>query len=259
MQEQPVTDSSAFNFSDKRIWVTGAGRGIGLETAKAFCQAGATVTGFDLAFEEQHYPFSTCLLDLRSPEQIACVCQDKLNKDKQVDVLVNAAGVLRLGNLDELSGDDWQACLDVNVSSVFYLVQQLNKTFKQQKNSVIINIASNAARVPRMKMAAYCASKAALESLSHCIGLELAEYGVRCNLVSPGSTNTPMLQSMLADEDALARTLKGSLATYKNGIPLGKLAQPKDIASSVLFLASDMAGHITLQNLVIDGGATLSA
>ena len=108
-------------------------------------------------------------------------------------------------------------------------------------------------------MAAYCASKAALVSLSHCVGLELAAYGVRCNVVSPGSTATPMLQAMLADAAAVERTIAGLPAQFKLGIPLGKIASPGEVANAVLFLASAQASHITLQDLVIDGGATLAA
>ena len=220
---QTAQSQNPYDFSGKRIWVSGAGRGIGFETAVAFRAAGADVLGFDCQFAGSHYPFSTALVDLRSPEQIAQLCQTLLANNPRVDVLVNAAGVLKLGLLDELSTDDWQACLDVNVSAVFHLIKQLTSTFKQQKSAVIVNVASNAARVPRINMAAYCASKAALESLSHCIGLELAEYGLRCNLVSPGSTDTPMLQAMLGDEQAVTKTLKGSLENYKNGIPLPSL------------------------------------
>lgn len=108
-------------------------------------------------------------------------------------------------------------------------------------------------------MAVYCASKAAMRSLCLSAGLELAPLGIRCNLVSPGSTETPMLQSMLADNSARQRTIGGLPDQFKLGIPLGKIAQPADIAAAVLFLASDEAGHITLQDIVIDGGATLGA
>lgn len=251
--------ANSLNFSGKRVWVTGAGRGIGLATATAFHRLGADVAGLDCTFAEHDYPFATHRLDLSRQAEIQTTCQQLLSAQPTLDILVNAAGVLRLGALEDLSATDWDTCMAVNVNAVFHLVQQLTPVFKQQRSGVIINIASNAARVPRMGMAAYCASKSALQSFSHCVALELAEYGVRCNLVSPGSTDTPMLQAMLDDEHAVASTIGGCLANFKNGIPLGKLAQPEDIANSVLFLASDLAGHITLHNLIVDGGATLSA
>lgn len=249
----------ALNFSGKQVWITGAGRGIGYAIAESFYRAGAQVTGLDCAFPQHEYPFATVKCDLRKPEEIRACCQRLFVENGQIDVLVNAAGILRFAEITELTEDDWQASLDVNVSAVFHVIQQCIPRFKQQKSGVIVNIASNAARVPRMGMAAYCASKAALESFSHCIALELAAYGVRCNLVSPGSTNTPMLQNMVSNDAGFERTIQGSLATFKNGIPLRKIAHPNDIANSVLFLASDLASHITLHNLVVDGGATLSA
>ena len=91
------------------------------------------------------------------------------------------------------------------------------------------------------------------------VGLELAPFGVRANLVSPGSTDTPMLRGMLPSEEAIARTIAGLPEQFKLGIPLRKVATPAEIAHTVLFLASDLASHITLQDLVVDGGATLSA
>jgi len=251
--------TSQFNFEHKVIWVTGAGRGIGLAIAQTFTQLGATVVGFDCQFGDQDYPFICHDVDLSQHAEIQRVCQQVLVTHPVVDVLVNSAGVLRLGKLADLSITQWQRCFDVNVSSVFYLTQALMPVFKRQSHGVIVNIASNAARLPRMNMGAYCASKAALQSLSHCLALELAEFGVRCNLVSPGSTNTQMLQELLGDDIDGNNIIAGSLALFKNGIPLGKLASAQDIANSVVFLASDLASHISLQNLVVDGGATLSA
>ena len=124
---------------------------------------------------------------------------------------------------------------------------------------MIVTISSNAAKVPRQNMAAYCASKAALSALSHTAGLELAPYGVRCNLVCPGSTDTPMQRMLWTSDDAEQNTIKGFPEQYKLGIPLGKIAQPSDIAQVVLFFACDMSNHITMQDVVVDGGATLNA
>lgn len=248
-----------YDFTDKIVWVTGAGRGIGYACACSFTELGAKVIGLDCQFDDMQYPFQICLVDLSKPQQIKQVCQSLLKEEAQLDILINSAGVLKLGKLETLSLSDWQSCFDVNVNSVFHLLQQVIPIFKQQKKGVIVNVASNAARVPRINMGGYCASKAALQSLSHCLALELAEYGVRCNLVSPGSTSTQMLQQLLTTPEAIKQTIAGSLQTFKNGIPLGKLADAQEVANSVVFLASDLASHITLQNLVVDGGATLSS
>lgn len=247
------------DFTGKRVWVTGAGQGIGLQVARRFQAAGAEVIGLDRQFAEGSYPFRTQLLDVADAAQVEDVCQALLAEERRLDVLVNGAGVLRLGTSDSLSLDDWQALLDVNVSGPFYLFRQLVPLFKAQGRGAIVNIASNAAHVPRLQMAGYCTSKAALVSLSHCVALELAGSGVRCNVVSPGSTATPMLAGMLGSREGYQRLVDGLPEDFKLGIPLRKIAQPDEIANTVLFLASDLASHITMQDIVVDGGATLAA
>lgn len=246
------------NFNARRIWVSGAGQGIGRRVAERFVAAGADVVGLDLRFEAG-FPARQVCLDVADGAQVAAACAELLQAAPRLDVLVHAAGVLRWGNVEELSEADWRECLDVNAGGAFHLLRQAMPVFKRQRAGAIVSIASNAAHVPRLGMAAYCASKAALVSLSHCAALELAGYGVRCNLVSPGSTDTPMLRGMWADADGAARTIAGDLPGYKLGIPLRKIATPDEIANAVLFLASDLASHITMQDLVVDGGATLAA
>lgn len=247
------------NFGGKRVLVTGAASGIGLRVAERFVEQGAHVTGLDRENGHAALAFPLIQTDVADPAQVEAVVKLLLADNDRVDVVVNAAGILRLGSTDALSVDDWKACMDVNASGAFYLLRQLIPTFQRQRAGAIVNIASNAAHVPRIGMSAYCASKAALAAFSHCVALELAPYGVRCNVVSPGSTNTPMLQDMLGDPANAAKLISGLPEQYKLGIPLGKLAKPDDIADMVLFLASDQAGHVTMQDVVVDGGATLAA
>jgi 2,3-dihydro-2,3-dihydroxybenzoate dehydrogenase len=253
-------------FSGRRAWVTGAAQGIGLAVAEALHAAGAEVIGLDRQFAAREYPFRIQTLDVSDAAQVATLCSVLLDEGG-VDILVQAAGVLRIGAMDELSVEDWHACMDVNASGAFYVLRALVPVFKRQRRGAIVTVASNAAHVPRMQMAAYCASKAALASLSHCVALELAPYGIRCNVVSPGSTDTPMLRGMLgagtdneaAYREGYARTVAGLPDQFKLGIPLAKIATPVEIANTVLFLASDLASHITMQDVVVDGGATLAA
>ena len=259
-----------FQFRDQTVWITGAASGIGHTIAENFTRLGARVTGFDVQFSaNRREPFDCLQLDITNADQVDLIITECLRSHRNgkcnpgPHILINAAGTLRLGQLDALSADDWHHCLNVNASGPFYLLKKLLPHFKQQRRGAIVNIASNAARVPRLQMAAYCASKSALASLSHCAALELAEYGVRCNLVSPGSTDTPMLRSMLNNEEGshypgYQRTIKGLPEQYKLGIPLQKIATPQEIANTVLFLASDLASHITMQEIVVDGGATLA-
>ena len=247
------------DFSGKNIWVTGAGRGIGLEVANLFMKHGANVIGFDLAFEQHDYNFQCVLLDISDENAVQQAIQDICVKSKTLDVLVNSAAILPLGNIDETSIEDFKHCFNVNTVGSFLMIKHSMPMFKKQKSGAIVTISSNAAKVPRQGMAAYCASKAALSSLSHTAALELAPYGVRCNVVCPGSTNTEMQRMLWTSDESEQKTIAGFPKQYKLGIPLGKIAQPNDVAQVVLFFASTMANHITVQDIVVDGGATLNA
>ncbi len=245
-------------FDARRVWVTGAGRGIGRAVAETFAALGAQVTGIDLAFEEGGPDLRAATCDIADPAQVERLCHTLLAEGPP-DVLVHAAGVLRLGGIAELTAADWHACMAVNAGGAFNLLHVLAPIFRERRSGAIVAVASNAGHVPRIGMAAYGASKAALSSLIRSVGLELAPHGVRCNIVSPGSTDTAMLRSMWTSAEGAARTLGGDPDAFRLGIPLGKLALVQDIADAVVFLASAKAGHITLQDIVIDGGATLGA
>lgn len=254
-----MTHHNDLNFYHKTVWVTGAGRGIGFATALAFVKQGANVTGFDLAFNQGHYPFNTEVIDIVDHQQVAQLCQRLFQTQATLDVLVNSAGILRLGATDEISIDDWKNVFSVNVDGAFNLFQQTMAQFRRQKSGAIVTVISDAAHLPRIEMSAYSASKAALKSLALTVGLELASSGVRSNLVSPGSTETAMQQMLWLSNDAKQQRIDGLSRQFKLGIPLGKIAQPHEIASTILFLASDLASHITLQDIVVDGGSTLGA
>ncbi|EGL6417737.1 2,3-dihydro-2,3-dihydroxybenzoate dehydrogenase [Salmonella enterica] len=250
---------TGFDFSDKTVWVTGAGKGIGYATALAFVDAGERVIGFDREFTQESYPFATEVMDVADAGQVAQVCQRVLQKTPRLDVLVNAAGILRMGATDALSVDDWQQTFAVNVGGAFNLFSQTMAQFRRQQGGAIVTVASDAAHTPRIGMSAYGASKAALKSLALTVGLELAGCGVRCNVVSPGSTDTDMQRTLWVSDDAEQQRIRGFGEQFKLGIPLGKIARPQEIANTILFLASDLASHITLQDIVVDGGSTLGA
>ncbi|EIP4252161.1 2,3-dihydro-2,3-dihydroxybenzoate dehydrogenase EntA [Salmonella enterica] len=250
---------ACIDFSDKTVWVTGAGKGIGYATALAFVDAGARVIGFDREFTQENYPFATEVMDVADAAQVSQVCQRVLQKTPRLDVLVNAAGILRMGATDALSVDDWQQTFAVNVGGAFNLFSQTMAQFRRQQGGAIVTVASDAAHTPRIGMSAYGASKAALKSLALTVGLELAGCGVRCNVVSPGSTDTDMQRTLWVSEDAEQQRIRGFGEQFKLGIPLGKIARPQEIANTILFLASDLASHITLQDIVVDGGSTLGA
>ncbi|HBQ78587.1 MAG TPA: 2,3-dihydro-2,3-dihydroxybenzoate dehydrogenase, partial [Erwinia persicina] len=146
--------SCGFDFSGRQVWVTGAGQGIGYHTALAFVAAGASVVGLDRQFTQGDYPFRCAIVDVADAGQVKEVCQRLLAETPHLDVLVNAAGILRTGTTDELTVEDWQACLAVNAGGAFNLFQQTLPLFRQQRAGAIVTIASNAAHAPRIGMSA---------------------------------------------------------------------------------------------------------
>ena len=170
---------------------------------------------------------------------------------------INVAGILQVGTVAEIDDAQWRRVFAVNADGVFHVSRALARVMTPRGRGAIVTVSSNAAGVPRHGMAAYAASKAAATMFTRCLGLELAPHGIRCNIVAPGSTLTPMQTGMWADAQGAQRVIEGSPATYKAGIPLGKLASPDDIAHAVMFLLSDQAAHVAMSDLYVDGGATL--
>ncbi|MFO5490754.1 SDR family NAD(P)-dependent oxidoreductase, partial [Klebsiella pneumoniae] len=135
---------AALDFRGQTVWVTGAGKGIGYATALAFVEAGANVTGFDLAFDGESYPFATETLDVADADQVREACSRLLANTERLDVLVNAAGILRMGATDQLSAEDWQQTFAVNVGGAFNLFQQTMAQFRRQRGGRLGNHPSQA-------------------------------------------------------------------------------------------------------------------
>lgn len=177
-------------------------------------------------------------MDVADAAQVAQVCQRLLAETERLDVLVNAAGILRMGATDQLSKEDWQQTFAVNVGGAFNLFQQTMNQFRRQRGGAIVTVASDAAHTPRIGMSAYGASKAALKSLALSVGLELAGSGVRCNVVSPGSTDTDMQRTLWVSDDAEEQRIRGFGEQFKLGIPLGK--SPVHRRSPIRFCSSPL-------------------
>lgn len=251
---------------NKVALVTGAAGGIGSAVVRALAQRQVRVAAVDrdacqLAQAYQHAgdcpSVTTFTADVTDPDGVDAVVDSVEQQLGPLDFLVNAAGVLRLGSARELSIEDWSATFAVNTQGVFLMSKAVANRMVLRRSGAIVTVASNAAGTPRVGMAAYGASKAAATIFTKTLGLELAEYGIRCNVVAPGSTDTAMLRSMWQDDTGARATIEGRLDQYRLGIPLGKIAQPADVAAAVEFLLSEQAGHITMHELTVDGGATL--
>jgi 2,3-dihydro-2,3-dihydroxybenzoate dehydrogenase len=252
---------------NKVALVTGAAGGIGAAVARTLGERGAVVALVDrdasrlratvagLTADGLHVAaFPTDVTSGAAVESVVDAVEYRLGP---LDFLVNAAGVLRLGEARELTDEDWAVTFAVNATGVFLVSRAVVNRMVPRCRGAIVTVASNAAGTARVEMSAYAASKAASTMFTKCLGLEVARYGIRCNVVAPGSTDTPMLRSMWQDETGSRRTIDGRPDAYRVGIPLGRLARPSDIADAVVFLLSDRAAHITMHDLTVDGGAAL--
>lgn len=247
--------------ADRIALVTGAGGGIGAAVTRLLCADGACVVATDIDANALD-ALGDCAtvhrvaLDVRDSGAVDALIADIEQTHGPIDMGINVAGVLRTGLVTDTDDADWQALFDINAGGVFHVCRALARHMIARRRGHIVTVSSNAAGIPRHGMAAYAASKAAATLFTRSLGLELAEYGIRCNVVAPGSTRTPMQTGMWQDADGEAQVIRGAQATYKAGIPLGRIAEPEDIAQTVLFLLSDQSRHMTMANLYVDGGAT---
>ncbi|MEU9046833.1 MULTISPECIES: 2,3-dihydro-2,3-dihydroxybenzoate dehydrogenase [unclassified Kitasatospora] len=247
--------------------VTGAAGGIGAAVVRALARRGTRVAAVDRDAGRLHEVTGKMVADglsvaafpadVTRAAEVAELVDGVESTLGPVDHLVNAAGVLHLSPVRRLTDEDWAATFAVNTTGVMHVSRAVVDRMVPRRRGAIVTVASNAAGTPRMDMAAYAASKAAATMFTKCLALEVARHGIRCNVVAPGSTDTAMLRSMWHDETGPQATIDGRAEAYKVGIPLGKLARPADIADAVVFLLSEQAGHITMHDLTVDGGATL--
>ncbi|WP_323018634.1 2,3-dihydro-2,3-dihydroxybenzoate dehydrogenase [Castellaniella sp.] len=273
MNTQPATRPA---FQDRHILVTGAASGIGAAVARQLLAQGARVSAVDLdetglqrlhaqaphraassRLEDASGHLWTARLDVRDSAQVEQVVAKAQAALGPLDGLASVAGILEMGEVVDLDDAQWQHCFDVNATGVFHVCRAVARRLRERRAGAIVTVSSNAAATPRAGMAAYAASKAAVTQFSRCLGLELAPYGIRVNIVSPGSTDTAMQQAMWAQGSSRAAVIQGDPSRWRLGIPLDKIATPEEIAAAVLFLLSDQASHITLHDLRVDGGATL--
>lgn len=246
-------------FSGKVALVTGATSGIGQACANAFAQAGASVVcvgrktdalkAMKTKITQTGAGVLTIEVDLADAEAPAHVVEDALKVFGGIDVLVNAAGHISNGNIENTSLEAWDDMMNVNVRAVFQLMQKALPSLIERRGN-IVNVSSVTGLRAFPGVLAYCVSKAAMDQLTRCASLELASKGVRVNAVNPGVVVTEIHKRGGMDDDAYAAFLEHSKTTH----PLGRTGRPEEIADLVLFLASDNASWITGATYSIDGG-----
>lgn len=241
--------------------VTGTGSGIGQASALALAQAGAKLVLTELPGKtdsaeataqtaRDDYGAETLVLplDVTRMGQIDELVGSALGRFGQIDILVNNAGV----NIPKLAVDvteeDWDRVLDINLKGLFFTTQAVGREMIARGGGKIISIASQMGVVGYWKRAAYCSSKAGVVNLTRVLAFEWAQHGIRVNAIGPTFVETPLTRPMFEDQ-AFRDDVMGR-------IPLGQLAKPEDIACAVVYLASPASDMVTGQTLLVDGGWT---
>ncbi|HEY2137948.1 MAG TPA: glucose 1-dehydrogenase [Xanthobacteraceae bacterium] len=244
---------------DKVALVTGGASGIGFATAKLLSEEGARVVVADLpgaaaavavlgpgvAFRE---------LDVRREDGWIAVTDAIVRDFGRLDVLVNNAGVALLKDIEATTLDEWRSIMAVNLDGPFLGCKHAVRVMKERGGGSIVNLSSIAGIIGNASLAAYSASKGGVRLLTKSVALHCARkgYGIRCNSVHPSFVATPMLDAM----QSTARDPAKMLANCTAAAPLGRLAQPVEVARMILFLASDESSFTTGAELVVDGGLT---
>lgn len=243
-----------FRLDNKVVLITGAARGIGKAIALTFARQGAKVIGFDLSPDVNQLSaelgdiFLPLIVDVTREEQIAPALEKSLETFGRIDILVNNAGVVRLSPAEEHSNEDWDLTMNVNLRAPFLMSRAVGKIMIAQGSGKIINLASQAALVALDQHLAYCASKAAIVSMTKVLALEWARHDINVNAIAPTVVLTELGKQAWAGDKGEA---------MKQKIPLQRFALPEDIAATALFLASDAANMITGETIVVDGGFTI--
>jgi NAD(P)-dependent dehydrogenase (short-subunit alcohol dehydrogenase family) len=240
-------------FEDKVAVVTGATSGIGQATALAMVGEGATVAAIgrnpDVLKELESSGMESYPADLTSEEATANVIAEVMKNLGGVDILVNAAGVIATGTIENTSLSAYDAMMALNVRSVLHLMQLCLPSIIERKGN-IVNVSSVTGLRAFPGVLAYCVSKAALDQLTRCAALELASKGVRVNAVNPGVVRSNLHRRSGMDDTAYEAFVEHSRTTH----PLGRIGKPEEIADLIVFLASEQAEWITGVTYSVDGG-----
>jgi len=248
-----------FDLKNKVAIITGARRGMGRTHALILAKAGAKVVVSDISeedcqkvvdeIEKEGGEAMAVKCDISKKEEVEDMVKKTVEKFGKVDILVNNAGICQFKPFLELTEEEWDRTLDINLKGYFLCAQAVAKEMAKQKSGVIINISSVAMGQQGIgfpNIAHYCASKGGIVGMTEALAVELASYNIRVNTVSPGMIETPMIDSIKQDTKAI----EGLLAR----VPMHRVGKPEEVSNLVLFLASDESSYMTGSTVVVDGG-----
>lgn len=250
----------AFTMRNKNVIIVGGTKGIGEGLTEVFVKEGANTifTGRDqeagqaledrLCKKYEDYNVEFFKADVLDFERTKELFKHVDQKYKGIDVLLINAGIYPEVSIEDMTEEDWDKVMDVNLKSVFVAVREIIPYMKKRGGRIILTSSITGNRVGNPKMAHYSASKAGINGFMRTAALELAPYNITVNAVEPGNIMTPGMKNVLG-----AEYIKNQEAT----IPSGKLGSPEDIAYAMMFLASEEASYITGQSIIVDGGQIL--
>ena len=235
-------------------------QGIGRATAVYFARAGCDVA---ISYHRKEEAAQATVAELKAlgvealavkadfsrPSEAAKMAEQVLAKWGWVDILVNNAGIWTYGEMGNMEPEVWEETIRINLTSIFYTCNALVPAMKKRGSGQIINVSSTAGVRGEALHSHYAATKGALIALTKSLAVELAPYGIRVNCVAPGWVETDMCEEVFQD--------KQFKEEVRQSIPLGRIPPPEDIAGPILFLASDLARHITGEILNVNGGSVL--
>jgi NAD(P)-dependent dehydrogenase (short-subunit alcohol dehydrogenase family) len=254
------SDLSGFSLEGKVALVTGASQGIGERLALGLAAAGARVAlasrnadKLEKVAEEIRAAGGEGLvqhLDVRDAGSVHKATIAVLDEWDRLDVLVNNAGIVMVGDSVDFTEGDWDAVMDTNLKGAFFCCQEAARFMIPRGKGKIVNVTSVLGFVATDAAAAYCVSKGGMIQLTRALALEWAKHGINVNAVAPYVTRSPMTESLLNDPKALSdRVAK---------IPLGRVGETQDLVGAVTFLSSEASDFVTGQVLVVDGGYTIA-
>jgi NAD(P)-dependent dehydrogenase (short-subunit alcohol dehydrogenase family) len=248
----------------KIVVITGAARGIGAATARVFARNGYTVYTLDTLPEGEKVAreinksggeCSFILCDVSNEKQVAAAIATAVQKHKRIDALVNNAGVVLVKPFEQITWEEYQRTVNINLGGIFLLCKYVLPIMKEQKHGAIVNMGSVSGHVGQIDHVMYGATKGAIIAMTRALAWEVAAFNIRVNSISPGSVDTPMLRSDI------------DIESKRTGLPFEQVkrereaeqafkrwADPAEIAEPIFFLASDAASFITGTDLLVDCG-----